>query len=234
MQKYEYFNYAMNIYWSLSVEEMFYLLFPIICVVFRKKSMLYLLATALIIICPIYRYLHSNNEIFFMYGCFGCFDAIAIGCLTAILKKNDFDKYFTSKAIQILALSTLCITHLLGIYEHETLGFTSIAFMTAILILGSTKTTLSATSHHRFISYGVRYMGKISYELYLLHIIVLGIMRNYFLAPSLTVSTTNLLLVTFMCLSFIISTICHHYYSEPLNKKIRNIKYLAIIRAAHE
>lgn len=30
MEQYGYFNYAMNIYWSLSVEEVFYLIFPIV------------------------------------------------------------------------------------------------------------------------------------------------------------------------------------------------------------
>ena len=33
-----YFNYCLNIYWSLSVEEMFYLTFPLACIVLKRHS----------------------------------------------------------------------------------------------------------------------------------------------------------------------------------------------------
>ena len=36
MQYYGYFNYCLNIYWSLSVEEVFYLSFPIACVLLKR------------------------------------------------------------------------------------------------------------------------------------------------------------------------------------------------------
>ncbi len=40
MQRAWYFNYAMNIYWSLSVEEMFYLVFPLLCLGLKRPVLI--------------------------------------------------------------------------------------------------------------------------------------------------------------------------------------------------
>jgi len=43
-----YFNYAMNIYWSLSVEEVFYLVYPLILVIARRRWQLIVLGQRLL------------------------------------------------------------------------------------------------------------------------------------------------------------------------------------------
>lgn len=85
MAKFGYFNYCLNILWSLSVEEVFYLTFPIICVLLKRPRFIVPFWIVLIILAPICRKLAANNEIVALYGYFSCFDGIAIGCCAALL-----------------------------------------------------------------------------------------------------------------------------------------------------
>ncbi len=88
MSKAGYFNYCLNIYWSLSVEEIFYVAFPIICIISKKLRFILPIWLCLIIAAPIYRSFYTQNEIIALYGYFSCFDAIAIGCCAAVIAKN--------------------------------------------------------------------------------------------------------------------------------------------------
>ena len=44
MQSAGYFNYCLNVYWSLSVEEVFYLLLPLTCLTLRRTCIIVLAA----------------------------------------------------------------------------------------------------------------------------------------------------------------------------------------------
>ena len=73
-----------DILWSLSVEEMFYLFFPLTRWV-RGKLLLAVLGI-FIVLGPIARTVFSaGNEVWHEYSYLGGMDAIAFGCLTAIL-----------------------------------------------------------------------------------------------------------------------------------------------------
>ena len=78
-----------NVMWSLSVEEMFYLFFPLLCVaVLRvRRGMVLFLAVllALVIMGPFARSTWSTNEIWLEQSYLGGMDGIALGCLTALL-----------------------------------------------------------------------------------------------------------------------------------------------------
>jgi peptidoglycan/LPS O-acetylase OafA/YrhL len=88
MQAVGYFNYCLNIYWSLSVEEVFYLTFPIACVLLKRDRFIIAMCIAAIAGGPAYRSLHTDNEIDYLYAYPACFDAIAYGCLAALLYRR--------------------------------------------------------------------------------------------------------------------------------------------------
>jgi peptidoglycan/LPS O-acetylase OafA/YrhL len=80
-----YFNYGLNVLWSLSVEEVFYFTFPLLCLALRKTWLIVAVWIAAILFGPLYRSWHTDDELRFLYGYFACFDAIAMGCCTALL-----------------------------------------------------------------------------------------------------------------------------------------------------
>jgi peptidoglycan/LPS O-acetylase OafA/YrhL len=72
MAKFGYFNYCLNVLWSLSVEEVFYIAFPLLCLILRRSRWIVLVWVAAIVAGPIYRSYNSHNEILFLYGYLAC------------------------------------------------------------------------------------------------------------------------------------------------------------------
>jgi len=233
MEQYGYFNYALNIYWSLSVEEIFYLFFPVICIGIKRRTWLYALMCVLIITGPIYRQVHKADELFFMYGYLACFDAISFGCLAALLQNTLLGEKLQNKLVQIGAVLLLSCTYLFGIHGNETFGFSLIAIATAILLIGSSRQLMPQNIIFTFILRPVQLCGRLSYELYLFHIIILGLIR-YFIKPgSLNWINSFGLFLVYFSLSLSVSYLIFRFYSEPLNQKIRqywlNIKPKVIL-----
>src|SRR5580704_19720791 len=73
-----------DILWSLSVEEMFYLFFPLVCLVLGRGRLLVVLLLTFVALGPFARTaLAHGNEVWQEYSYLGGMDAIALGCLTA-------------------------------------------------------------------------------------------------------------------------------------------------------
>ena len=74
-----------DILWPLSVEETFYLAFPLACVWLGRGKLLYGLLVTLVIMGPFARTIWTHgNETWAEYSYLGGMDAIALGCLTAV------------------------------------------------------------------------------------------------------------------------------------------------------
>src|SRR5262249_7895153 len=58
---------AWDILWSLSVEEVFYIFFPLLCVLLRKQALIILLLLSFVVIGP-YARIHGFNELWADYG----------------------------------------------------------------------------------------------------------------------------------------------------------------------
>jgi peptidoglycan/LPS O-acetylase OafA/YrhL len=74
-----------DILWSLSVEEMFYLFFPLACRALGRGKWLIALLLAFVVLGPFGRsVLTHGNPVWREYSYLGGMDAIAMGCLTAL------------------------------------------------------------------------------------------------------------------------------------------------------
>jgi peptidoglycan/LPS O-acetylase OafA/YrhL len=220
MAKVGYFNYAMNILWSLSVEEVFYLTFPAICLILRRPRAIIAFLFIPIVAAPIYRSLHSQDEIVALYGYLSCFDAIAMGCCAALLAKPSNGNARTDRAIRVVAGCVIAAVYLSGpIMKNVVWGVSVVAACTSILL-------------YRFRDSGgriaqsvagklVRWFGVRSYELYLFHIIVLGIMREYVTRETLNVYAKPFWLVLFIMLSALAANLVFRFFSEPVNTALR-------------
>ena len=81
-------NYPLGVLWSLSVEMAFYLLFPLACLALRRGWALAALAAGLIVAGPLYRLASQGEAGAYLYGYAACFDAIAMGCCAAVLARR--------------------------------------------------------------------------------------------------------------------------------------------------
>nr|WP_314072452.1 acyltransferase [uncultured Roseococcus sp.] len=221
MQHAWYFNYAMNIYWSLSVEEMFYLLFPMLCVALRRAWALAAICLVAIVIGPLYRSHHADDEIRFLYAYPACFDAIAFGCCAALLAERWRVGGKPALLLRLLAALLVAVTYLRGIRGHETFGFTLIAFGTAALLVVIHGEAPRRPAHRNPFLAAIRWMGRHSYELYLFHIIVLGLMRGAWPRGTLAYGDKGMAMAAFVGLSALAAWTVARFYTEPLNARLR-------------
>ena len=217
MQSAGYFNYCLNVYWSLSVEEMFYLLLPLSCRVLRQRHWTMLLCGAAIVAGPIYRSLHADNEIYFMYGYAACFDAIAIGCLTALLTQQWQPGARAGRFLRWTAGLALAALYVRGIGGHEMFGFTWIAVAGAAFIVGATAPPAAGRGR----SGPLQWLGRHSYELYLFHIIVLAGMRNVVDKAGLGYAERLPWLALFLAATALAAALVARYVSDPANAALR-------------
>jgi peptidoglycan/LPS O-acetylase OafA/YrhL len=222
MEKIGYFNYCLNIYWSLSVEEVFYITFPILCLFLKRAHFIIPFWIALIIVGPIFRSLHANDEIIALYGYLACFDAIAIGCCAAIIAQRvQFEGWFGT-AIQYGAGLLLVSVYLYsGIMQNVVVGVSLMAIGTAILLIGASRESVTRNYSANRISQIVQWFGKNSYEIYLFHIIVLAIMKEIYSRDALGNYNKLVWMAVFLLTSAFVSGIIAKFYSQPLNKRLR-------------
>ena len=233
MAKVGYFNYGLNILWSLSVEEVFYFTFPLLCVILRRPSWIVAAWIAAMVYGPIYRYRHADDEIRFLYGYFACFDAIAMGCCMALLARwwKTRRTYLSGtgrNVLQFLAAVLIAWIYLRkAIGDSPVFGPTLVAIGASIFVLveGCWPGPPTALSRIRWEPMG--WLGRHSYELYLFHIVVLALMRNLVDRGHLAPGQKPLWFVVFLVLSTFAAAAVARFYSEPLNRRLR----LALIPA---
>jgi peptidoglycan/LPS O-acetylase OafA/YrhL len=219
MEAVGYFNYAMNIYWSLSVEEVFYLLYPLALIFARRRWQLLALACLGMVAAPIYRYIHRDDELFFLYGNVACVDMLTYGCIAAVMARN---LMWTNAWRRILALLACVFSgwiYMRGIQGNEALGATFLGISTAVFLIAVSQ--LPASRFADWLGGPLAWLGSHSYELYLFHIVVLGIIVE--LIPRAAMATTHKLpmLALFIALSALLAWATARYVGDPLNQRLR-------------
>ena len=219
--EYGWVNYALGVLWSLSVEEVFYLAFPVLCLALGRGKGFIIFLLVVIAYAPYFRALHFGEESgAYLYHYFSSFDGIAIGCLTAMYAQHFKGAIYNQK--MIVAVTALLMTALYfyaPIKEVSTWGISVFALLTALLILCFTQDLKVKP-----ISYTARslvWIGQRSYEMYLFHLIVLGLMKVVYFPKDTLAAEKLMLLPVYFIAVFILSWAIEKYYSTPLNLKIR-------------
>ena len=219
--EYGWVNYALGVLWSLSVEEVFYLAFPVLCLALGRGKGFIIFLLVVIAYAPYFRALHFGEESgAYLYHYFSSFDGIAIGCLTAMYAQHFKGAIYNQK--MIVAVTAFLMTALYfyaPIKEVSTWGISVFALLTALLILCFTQDLKVKP-----ISYTARslvWIGQRSYEMYLFHLIVLGLMKVVYFPKETVAAEKLMLLPVYFIAVFILSWAIEKYYSTPLNLKIR-------------
>ncbi|WP_175691475.1 acyltransferase family protein [Burkholderia anthina] len=212
-------NYALGVLWSLSVEEVFYLSFPLLCLALRREAWLFAFWAVVVAIGPVYRFTHAGDESGFLYAYFACFDGIAIGCCTALLAARARWQGLAAAPVQWLTALAMSVLYLAWpISESHVVGVSAMALGTAVLLVG---THASGTNTPGRALAPLRWSGRLSYELYLFHLIVLGALRTFW-PPSATHGDDKLLLlIAYLLLSAALSAAIARGIAAPLERVVK-------------
>jgi peptidoglycan/LPS O-acetylase OafA/YrhL len=212
-------NYVLCVQWSLSIEEVFYLAFPVLCLLIRRENLLLSAWSLLIVLGPIWRATHQVSEYTELNSYLSCFDGIAFGCCAAVLSKRVRLPSRTIIPMQALVVSAMACFYLSqSIGNSAVYGVTLMAFGTAILLVVQSS---APPARHSTPFEPVRFCGRLSYELYLFHLIILGGLRTIWFPETTPGGLKLLLMVAYLGLSAALGFLVSRFYSEPLNRHLR-------------
>jgi peptidoglycan/LPS O-acetylase OafA/YrhL len=221
----DYLPAAWDILWSLSVEEMFYLFFPLACRLFRREKFFVLVLLIFVVLGPFARSRAFNhNPVWREYSYLGGMDAIALGCLTAL--------FLARRRLSRIALWTLgvCGTALLvfslgfsiraytwGLGRNG-LNMTILAVGTCMLIAVAAQTQWKAP---RFLT-PLMMLGQRSYEIYLTHIFAVLGSFSFFIAAGKPMRYVPALFIAVILIAALLGELVARVYSEPMNRWLRS------------
>ena len=182
------FKTCLGIYWSLSVEELFYLIWAPIILKGSRRTVLFC-SLAPFFVCPLLRGLaHTTPHIAESIGFVFRFDSLAAGGCVALLFWGVENDYFEARVVEralkwamvlsslaLLALITLCGVWR-GVDVRTTFAFSVFGFsFLAILCASVVGACASWSGGQGFPSSMLRsksmvYLGMVSYTVYLIHL----------------------------------------------------------------
>jgi peptidoglycan/LPS O-acetylase OafA/YrhL len=203
-------------FWTLAVEEHFYLFWPLIVFLVPTKHLKPLIFVLILLIIPLKFYFISKG-ISVNKTTFTRIDQIMLGALLAIFefngslfgRKEYFEKVFKWTLISILPLSVFVyitskyIPDVKEVFKYNLLGLIFYALIGLLIIRPDFKINIFLKSNI------LQYLGKISYGIYVWHLFVLLFFGKYF-------SFKIIFLDLLMCIvtTIIIAHISFYYYEK--------------------
>jgi peptidoglycan/LPS O-acetylase OafA/YrhL len=234
-----------DVLWSLSVEEIFYVVFPLLCTFLRKQALLIGVLTCFVLVGPFAR-VHTQNELWADYGYLACMDGIAFGCLAAMVAARIRLNKKTNLAFTITgAFLCLLITVFRGIavkfaFYKTGLDVTVLEIGSALLLValqqnseGHTESKPISNKSARELGLRrigealyrstafLRWFGRNSYEVYLTHMFAIWPIVGLFFYFHQSIHLAPLWFLGMLALAGGLGYLVARFYSEPLNHQLR-------------
>jgi peptidoglycan/LPS O-acetylase OafA/YrhL len=216
---------AWDILWSLSVEEMFYLFFPLLARRLGGSKVFVALLLVFVVLGPFARRAFTHgNEIWMEKSYLGGMDAIALGCFTALVVSRV--RFSRAAARSCGAAGVALLVWILGFASTPSLhGIDRIGLEETILAIGVCLVIIAAAHSQwnspRVLSPLVN-LGQRSYEVYLTHMFVVFAFFDLFVAMGRPMRAVPLLFIATVVVAAFLGHLVARLYSEPMNRKLRS------------
>ena len=212
-----------DILWSLSVEETFYFFFPLICRVFRGGKWLIGLLLAFVVMGPFGRTVLAQNGVWKEYSYLGGMDAIALGCLTALLVARI---RFSQSALRIFcgAGSVLVVFSICFSIQADQWGLERTGLEMSVIAIGACMIVIAAAQSQWRSPKLLRPLlmaGQRSYEVYLTHMFAVFAFFDWFVARGKPMAAVPALFVVVILAAVALGEGVGRFYSEPMNQYLR-------------
>ena len=213
-----------DILWSLSVEEVFYLCFPIVCLVLGRSKLLFAALFGLVVLGPFARTVFAHgNEIWEEYSYLGGMEGIALGCLTALMVSRI---RFSRAALWALGGGGAAIVACSLIFSWQAyVGWPGRTGLNMTILGVGTCMFIAATAQTRWRSPRVLApllkIGQYSYEVYLTHMFVVFGFFGLFLTAGARMRLVPVLFVATILVAGLLGAAVSVLYSEPMNRFLR-------------
>jgi peptidoglycan/LPS O-acetylase OafA/YrhL len=204
--------------WSVGVEEQFYLIWPHIVKRTTKYIRVFLFFCIIFILLKISIYLiFTPSSKIFMFMSYTRIDIMGMGAVGAYLvySNSKWLKIIYRKEIQILAWLALCISvfyHPLHVISFADKEINAIIYFILILNVSTNKETL-VTLENKFMNY----LGKVSYGIYVYHMIVIYVISSMLLSFQIELSPF-VIYPGIVLLTIGISALSYKYFETPFLK----------------
>lgn len=218
-----------DVLWSLSIEETFYILFPLLCVALRRERWMFWPLFALIVIGPFNRVRLTGQEPWNEYHWLSGMDGIAFGCLAAWLSVR---RPPSRVMLRLMAALGAALVMLVIVFRSlaSGLGLGSAGLNVTVLEMGIALVLVAMAGGigQRLLAIGtgtLQLAGRCSYEIYLTHMfVVLGLMpvfRSIFSAAPEGHWPFAAAYAVMLVLSVLLGWLVAKTFSEPLNGILR-------------
>lgn len=228
----------LNHFWSLAVEEQFYLVWPPIVFLIRKPKALFWVMMALLLVAIGSRYYIWSQQIadlnYTTLYTFTRIDGICVGALVALLRK--IDSGFLKRNLSYIVLSVAALNFAFyflnqpyGVLPYLAIaGYTTFAFLFGVLV-NEIVTSDKGLFNSVLTIKPLMYIGKISYGFYVFHWPVYAIISDLLgnkiiegMGDGFLAQLTIALIAT--TIAFVISVLSFHFFES---KFLRLKKYFA-------
>ena len=209
-----------DILWSLSVEEMFYLFFPLVARFIRKRWLLVVVLAFFVIAGPFARMKAFNpNPVWREYSYLGGMDGIALGCLTAmylagkkLTRPTILTAGVTGTTLIVFTLGFSLVGYRWGLGRNG-LNFSVLAIGVCLAIVAATQSQWRAPR----ILAPLLILGQRSYEIYLTHMFAVLALFAAFVHFGKPLKGVPYLFGSALVAAGLVGWVVAIAYAEPLN-----------------